>query len=100
MVDRDRLSVAPALYSRHHTLLLSLQFLGALQYLVSELRCNSQRKRKLSRLQYPVPEKQAVLVPAAPVLWQYPNPKLQYPDTVVAFKPSEDHYPCHGTVSR
>ena len=42
MVDRDRLPVAPALYSRHHTLLSSLQFLGALQYLVSELRCNAE----------------------------------------------------------
>ena len=31
----------------------------------------------LSRLQYPVPEQQAVLVPAAPVLRQYPVPEQQ-----------------------
>jgi hypothetical protein len=50
VVDRDRLSVAPALYSRHHTLLSSLQFLGALQYLVSELRCNAKAEAKVKKV--------------------------------------------------
>jgi len=53
VVDRDRLSVAPALYSRHHTLLSSLQFLGALQYLVSELRCNAEAEAKVKKVKTP-----------------------------------------------